>query len=238
MKQGLILAGLMISLSCLGQDVVIPRDYEAQQNLQELVSSDVYNVVRTFDTRYEGVKGSPNIFESWNPGEVYMNNRGRIAIEQLNYNSFQNEIVYQDPETYQHMTLDKYLVDFFRIFKADDTLLFVSVTFPGETTPVFAQVLYNKGSQVYKVHRKEYLQANYGGGYSADRRYDEFVDKYDLFFRKQSEDVLYKVKRPVRRIKNAFDRHSAEIASFIKSNDLKFKTEEDVVRLMNYYDSL
>jgi len=238
MRQGFILAGLMISLSCLGQNnVVIPQDYDAWQNLRELSSADVYNVVRTFDTRYEGVKGSPNVFENWNPGEVYMKNRGRIGIEQMNYNSFQNEIVYQDPETYQHMTLDKYLVDFFRIFK-EDTLLFVSVTFPGETEPIFAQVLYNKESQVYKVHRKEYLQANYGGGYSADRRYDEFVSKYDLFFRKQNEDVLYKANRPARRIRKAFDTHSSEIASFIKSNDLKFKTEEDLVRLMNYYDSL
>jgi hypothetical protein len=237
MKQSLILTGLMLSLACTGQDVVIPEGYEAHMNLRELGSMDGLGYVKTFDTRYEGVKGSPNVFENWHTGEVYMRNKGRIAIERMNYNCFQNEIVYMDPDSYQPMILDKYLVDFFRIFN-EDTLMFVSVTFPGETEPVFAQVLYNTNSQVYKVYKKEYLQANYGGGYSADRRYDEFVTKYDLYFRKHNEDVLYKLRRPVRRIKTAFERHSGEISSFIKSNSLKFRNEEDLVRLMAYYDSL
>ena len=237
MRNRLTLTGLMISLSCLGQNVVIPQDYEAEQNLRELGTGYGSGVVRTFDTRYEGVKGSPNVFEFWNPGEVYMRNKGRIAIEQMNYNCFQNEIVYQDPKSYQEMILNKYLVDFFRIF-SKDTLLFVSVTFPEEPEPVFAQVLYNKNSQVYKVYKKEFLQANYQGGYSADRRYDEFVDKFDLYFRKHNEDVLYKLKKSVRSINKAFDKHSGEISSYINSHNLKFRNEEDLVQLMIYYDSL
>jgi len=237
MKNVLIMAGLFIYLACAGQQVVAPEGYEALMNLRELGSMDGLGNVKTFDTRYEGVKGSPNVFESWHPGEVYMKNRGRIGIEQMNYNSFQNEIVYMDPDTYKHMTLDKYLVDFFRIFN-EDTLLFVPVIFPEETEPVFAQVIYNKKSQVYKVYRKEYLQANYGGGYSADRRYDEFVDKHDLYFRKHDENVLYKLRRPARRVKKAFGEDSGKISSFIKSNDLKFKDEKDLLRLMVYYDSL
>jgi hypothetical protein len=237
MKHRMTFMGLMISLSCLGQNVVIPQDYEAQENLRELGTGNGLGVVRTFDTRYEGVKGSPNVFEYWNPGEVHMRNKGRIAIAQMNYNCFQNEIVYLDPKSFEQMILNKYLVDFFRIF-SEDTVLFVSVTFPGEPEPVFAQVLYNRNSQVYKVYKKEFLQANYEGGYSADRRYDEFVDKYDLYFRKHNEDMLYKLRKSVRSINKAFDKHSAEISSFINSHNLKFRSEDELVELMNYYDSL
>jgi len=226
-----------ISLTVYSQNVTIPADYEAKQNLRELGSRDGLGNVKTFDSRYEGVKGSPFIFEAWRNGEVFLSDKKRVFFNDMNYNSFQNEIVYLEVGSNRAMVMNKYLVDFFRLY-GEDTLTFVPLQLPGESDRIFAQVLYNRNSLVYKIYKKEFLNANYEGGYSAERRHDEFVDKYDLFFRKHGEDVLYKVKRSKKYMISAFPDHSREISKFINSNKLKFKDEADVMALMKYYDEL
>jgi len=226
-----------ISLTVYSQNVTIPSDYEAKQNLRELGSKDGLGNVKTFDSRYEGVKGSPFIFEEWHSGEVFLSDKKRVFFNDMNYNSFQNEIVYLEVSSNRAMVINKYLVDFFCLY-GEDTLTFVPLQLPGESDRIFAQVLYNRNSLVYKIHKKEFLNANYEGGYSAERRHDEFVDKYDLFFRKHGEDVLYKVKRSKKYMISAFGEDSREISKFINTNKLKFKDERDIVTLMEYYDGL
>ncbi|MFO7670568.1 MAG: hypothetical protein R6W31_12990, partial [Bacteroidales bacterium] len=93
-------------------------------------------------------------------------------------------------------------------------------------------------SKVYKVHQKEFLKANYEGGYSADRKYDEFVDKYDILFMKQGENTLYKAKGSKKYMISLFPEKENEISSFIREAKLDMKQDESIVKLMVFFDSL
>jgi hypothetical protein len=238
MKISIISLALLIPLVCKGQSVSVPQNYEAKENLRELGSLDGTGSVRTFDTRYEGVKGTPYVLEEFQPGEVYLKTKEKVAIKALNYNCVDNEIAYLDPTSKVTRILNKYQVDLFTIQGADRVMTFVPVKLEKDGETIFAEVLYNKASFVYKVYYKDWLEANYEGGYSADRRYDQFVDKYDLYFLKKGDNTLYEVKKTKKSLKEAFPENLSEITSFFKSNKLNLKEEEDLVKLMEYYDSL
>ena len=53
--------------------------YEAKENLRELGSTDGTGTVKTFDNRYEGVKGTPYAFGEWYPGEIFLGSKQKVA---------------------------------------------------------------------------------------------------------------------------------------------------------------
>lgn len=220
------------------QNVSVPQDYAAKENLRELGSMDGTGTVKTFDTRYEGVKGTQYVFKEFLQGDVFLKSKEKVTIKRLNYNCFENEITYKDPATDVIRILNKFQVDLFTIYDGADVLTFVPLKLEEDGETIFAEVLYNKASIVYKVYEKEWVKANYEGGYSADRAYDEFVDKYDLYFLKKGDNMLYKAKKSKKQVKEAFPDQASEITSYIKSNKLDLKEDESLVKLMKYYDSL
>ena len=228
----------LLPVWCAAQNVSVPENYEAKENLRELGSMDGTGNVRTFDNRYEGVKGTPYAFEEFHPGEVYLKTKNKVSVNDLNYNCVENEIVYLDPATEVPRIINRFQVDLFTIHEGGQDHTFVPVKLDGEEETIFAEVLYNKASAVYKVYYKDWLQANYEGGYSADRRYDQFVDKNDLYFMKAGENMLYKAKKSKKLIGEAFPEHEKEISAFVKQNKLDLKEGEALVRLMKYYDTL
>jgi hypothetical protein len=194
MKTLLISFGLLITTSTFAQQVTSPEGYEAKENLRELGSTDGTGTVQTFDNRYEGVKGSPYVFEQFRQGEVYFKSKKKVKVNELNYNCMENELVYKDPATKVIRMMNKFQVDLFTFSDGTENLTFVPLNLYEDKEAIFAQMLYNKASLVYKVYAKDWLKANYEGGYSADRKYDEFVDKYSLYFMKDGEHTLYKAK--------------------------------------------
>ncbi len=238
MKTLIIAFGLLIALSSAAQNVTAPQGYEAKENLRELGSTDGTGTVQTFDNRYEGVKGTPYVFEQFRQGEVFLKSKKKVVIKDLNYNCMENEIVYLDPATKVTRLMNRFKVDLFMLHDGTEMITFVPLKLEEDAETIFAQVLYNKGSMVYKVYEKEWVKANYEGGYSADRKYDEFVDKYSLYFMKKGENVLYKAKKAKKQMLAAFPGLENQISSFIKSNRLDLKNEESLVKLLEFYDSL
>ena len=238
MKAYILIFLTLISFHCIAQTTPDPTTYEAKENLRELGSVYSTGTVRTFDNRYEGVKGTPYVFEEFRQGEVFLKNKNKVVIEDLNYNCFENEITYMDPATDVVRLFNKFQVDLFTIQDGDKVLTFVPLKLEEDAETIFVEVLYNKGSIAYKAYKKEWVKANYEGGYSADRKYDEFVDKYDLYFMKKGDNVLYQARRSKKQVLAAFPDQKSDISSFIKSSKLDLKEDESLVKLLKYYDSL
>lgn len=238
MKTAITCLGLVLSAATMAQNVSQPEDYEAKENLRELGSTDGTGSVRTFDNRYEGVKGSPYALKEWDAGEIFLSSKQKVAVEKLNYNCFENEIAIKDPETGEIKVINRYKVDLFQIKQAEQTISFVPLRLKADEEKVFVQVLYDQDSKVYKVFKKEFLKANYEGGYSADRKYDEFVDKADILIMKAGENTIYRVKSSKKQVISLFPEKEKEISSYIKGNKPDLKDPQALVDLMIYYDSL
>ena len=55
---------------------------------------------------------------------------------------------------------------------------------------------------------------------------------------KHDENILYKVKNSKKYILEAFDDQSDQVSKFIKANKLNFKEAENVIELLQFYDTL
>lgn len=238
MKAYILILLTLINFTCLAQTIPDPTGYEAKENLRELGSQSGTGNVMTFDNRYEGTKGTPYVNEVWYSGEIYMKSKNRAAVEEMNYNCYDNEVAYLDPATKSVRLINRYNVDFFYFLNATDTMLFVPIEPENDGEFLFAQVLYKGGSMVYKRYEKEFVKANYEGGYSADRKYDEFADKSSLYFRKHDDQLYYKAKKSKKQILEAFPDAENEISAYMKAEKLDMKNEADLVKLLKYYDSL
>ena len=238
MKPYILILLALLTTNCIAQTVPDPTSYKAKVNLSELGSVSGRGSVQTFDNRYEGTKGTPYVFKTWLPGEVFLKSKKKVLVKELNYNCFDNELVFLDPATKVIRLINRYTVDLFYILNSSDTLLFAPIEPENDGEFLFAQVLYKGGSVVYKLYQKEFVRANYEGGYSADRKYDEFANKSDLYFSKQDDPIFYKVKKSKKQILTVFPDAEDEISSYIKAEKLDLKLEEDVVKLLKYYDTL
>lgn len=228
----------LISATGYAQNLPDPTAPEAKENIRELGSLSGTGSVRTFDNRYEGTKGTPYVFEEWVAGEVLMKDEKRILIEKMNYNCYDNEVAYLDPSSGAVMLINKYTIDRFLLHQGGDTLRFVPVQLDDDRVPLFAQVLYEGKNALYKVYGKEFVRANYEGGYSADRKYDEFADKSSLLISTEAVPALTKIRKSRKQVLEAFPGAEKELAAFIKSEKLDLRREEDLVRLLRYYDNL
>jgi len=238
MKPYILILFTLVTSICTAQTIPDPTLYEAKVNLQELGSASSTGNVQTFDNRYEGTKGTPYVNETWYPGEIFLKSKSKVLVKEMNYNCYDNELVYLDPATKVIRLINRFTVDLFYILNGSDTLLFAPIEPENDGEFLFAQVLYNGGSMVYKRYQKEFIRANYEGGYSADRKYDEFADKSDLYISRQNDEKFYKVKKSKKQILVAFPGTEDEISSYIKAQKLDLKDEEDVIKLLKYYDSL
>ena len=240
MTMKILISGLALIITITGsaQNISYPEGYEAQENLKALSDIEHSESIRTFDNRYEGVKGTPYVLDKFHPGEVYLKSKNRVTVQDMNYDCIENEIVYIDPATKVIRLMNRYQVDFFIIRNGDRIMTFVPLVLEEDAETIFAEMLYNLGSRVYKVYGKDWIKANYEGGYSPDRRYDEFRDTYDFYFMKKGEYILHKARKSKKQLIAAFPDHEKEISSFIKSHKLNLKEDESLVSLLKYYDSL
>jgi hypothetical protein len=238
MKPYILILLTLINFTCIAQTTPDPTGYEAKENLRELGSQSGTGNVQTFDNRYEGTKGTPYVSETWYPGEIFLKSKNRFVVKEMNYNCYDNELAFLDPATKAIRLINKFTVDFFYFLNGSDTLLFAPIEPENDGEFLFAQVLYKGGSMVYKRYQKEFVRANYEGGYSADRKYDEFADKSSLYFSKHNDQLFYKVKKSKKQILEAFPDAENEISAYLKAEKLDLKREEDVVKLLKYYDSL
>jgi hypothetical protein len=219
--------------------MVFSQGLEGYSNIDQMV--DVFSP--NFHIRSErasgaayGTKGSPNVFEEFMPGVIYFAEKVKSGTDQMNYNCYTNEIlISQGSETF---LVNSRMVDYLE-FKLDDntTQLFRQVFLVDQKESQFLQMLYSGKSILYKRHYREFQKADYSGAYSADRRYDEYINRYDYYISLDGTDlqILKPKKKHVLRI---MESQYENIENYMKKGEINLKSDVDLARLVKYYDSL
>lgn len=199
--------------------------------------------VRTYDLRYEGMQGTPYFIDEWLSGKlVFTNGDAGKKSHLLKYNTQTKELLMKRPQGDSIIVFPNQIT----AFTINDASKNVSYPFvkvenlkaDGGTVPVcFLMVLYKNKSSLLKYVSKNVLKANYQGGYSADRRYDSYVDNSQYFIRK-SDNSLVKVKVKKSSVLDALEDKKTEIEAYIKKENLSFKNDIDIAKVLVYYDSL
>jgi len=197
------------------------------------------NVARTWDDRYEGVKGTPYFKNVWQNAQI-TSMEGKVYNNvPLKYDVYSNLLVIKNSKGDSISTETANVKEFTWIGTG---LTFVREPLLDNTTDIknfgrFYQLLFRgEKTTLLKNHRKEILKADYQGGYNANRRYDELIDETDYYLKKGSQ--IEKIKLNEKNILKSTADKEKELRDFIKKQKLNLKNETDVVKLLQHYETL
>lgn len=220
----------------------VPNGLDAERNLAELGNSSNATMVRTYDNRYEGVKGSPYLNEEWSKATITKNNTIYRNID-VKYNVYENTIWYRTSDGKEFI---------FEPSKIDSFTLTDSKTkqeLPFKKFPVlasqdaklgnkFVAVVYD-GTQVQLVlaPEKNFIKASYTGAYSTGNKYDELVDAHTYYFIGPNKKVE-KVKLNKKNLLKALPSQQDKVQKHAASMNLDLNTPDGWAKALAYYESL
>ena len=165
---------------------IYQKGLSSEQNLNAIRDLAPYsNGGVGFDTRYEGIKGSPRLLDTLLPS--FLNVKGQDYYLQLrtDIDLVQNTLLFIHPKTGKLLALPSNMVN--ELVIENDGKKMVFRTTGGKSfekdikEQKFFHVLKDGPFPFIKMPVKVFTEANYKGAYAPDRRYDEYETKYRYY---------------------------------------------------------
>lgn len=210
---------------------------DAQENIFKIGGAEAtIGVVRKFDNRYEGVKGSPFYFDSWTRGNIKIVNGQHMENLQLKYNVYEDELIVNKPKV-GAIYLQKEMIQSFSLIdtKTNMEVTFVKYMNPKkETKSKYYRLIFEGSLVLIEDIKIVFEKADFQGGYSQDKRFDEFK-KYPIFYYyNDSDGYPKKLKTSPSGVSKIFLNHSSEIKKYIAGQNLNCKNENDLKKIFKY----
>lgn len=237
-KTTLLLLLFTILLTGLSAQVDNKNMIDQEVNLRQIATLGPGSAgARGFDNRYEGVRGTPLLFEDWKEARIQVQG-GKAEGERVkvNINQFDNLVLFKFPAgeagsvpVSKIRMLHVETTEGLRTFEAFPTMM---VEGGDDDTERLYEVLYRTPFTLLKDHEKLFMKADYKGAYSSDRRFDEFVDQQRYYLRQPNGafEKLNKLKRKA--ILKALPDYKNKIDKITKEEKLDLDKEKDLIRLL------
>jgi len=159
--------------------VIYQKGLSADENLKAIANLGPYSQGGIgFDTRYEGIKGSPRMLDTLLPSFLRLDGQDYYIEILADIDLVKNAVIYIHPKTKLLFSVPVDFISELIIKNNGKEILFRTTKgkpFEKEMKEQkFYQVLKEGKYQFIKIPQKIFVQANYKGAYSADRRYDEY----------------------------------------------------------------
>jgi hypothetical protein len=160
-----------------------------------------------FDSRYEGVVGSPRLFDTLLPSFLKVKNQDYYIQVESDLDLVGNTLLFLHPKTKKLLSIPSNIVSEVIIEEGNKSMLFRTTEgkiFEKEIKgPRFYQLLKKSPYQFIKITEKDFVEADYKGLYTADRRYDEFKTQFRYYIQKQ-DSVYYQFKLSKKSLQKLF----------------------------------
>jgi len=229
---------LLISFTVDAQEIL---GNDAQENLFKLGGIDATSgIVRKFDNRYEGVKGSPFWFDSWSTGSLIFENGKHVDNVQLKYNVFEDELIIHKSNEGQFY-LPKESVRSFTLQHQGSTenINFVKYIHPKKDSAFqYYRLIVSGTINLIEYIKVVFEKADFEGGYSNDKRYDEFK-KYPGFYYFSEPGVKpQKLKSNPNAISKIFPGKNDQVKKYVIKSGLDCTNEKDLIQIFDYYSEI
>lgn len=238
MKRSLLIFIHSLVLCLVAQAQTRPTGPEAEQNLNTLGANNASTVVRSFDNRYQGMRGSPYLFNHWIPADItYANNKTQTDVP-VKYDVYANQLVMRRPQGDSVVIVS--LVSGFLLKDVNSGKNRVFSRFKDTPTndpslkEEFLEVLYEGKTALLVRYDKTLLKASYQGAYNANRPYDELQDEKSYYLRKPDQ-TLVKTKLNKKQLLEHLGA-TAELKKWVDTEKLDLKKEADAVRLLKEWE--
>ena len=188
-----------------------------------------------FDTRYEGVKGSPRLFEKLVPGFVKINSREEYFKLEINLDVFQNRLLFSHPKTGKLLSLPSSSVNEIIINTDSIEGLYrttANLKFEKDFKDVkFCQILYDGPYKLIKIPFKVFNEADYKKAYSVDRRYDEFETSINYYIM-TSDNIFHSFRLSTKSLTKLFPDKKSLIEKIASGSPDK-NDEEKIILILS-----
>jgi hypothetical protein len=158
----------------------------AEQNLNAIGNLARYSTGGIgFDTRYEGIKGSPRLFDTLLPS--FLNIKGQDFYLELktNLDLINNSLIFIHPKSGDVYSISSQIIREVKINKDGKEMVFRTAKgnkyLKDFKEHRFFQILKDGQYQFIKMPIKKLIEADYKAVYGADRRYDEYTTYYKYY---------------------------------------------------------
>jgi hypothetical protein len=214
-----------------------PTGFDAQNNVNAIGggAGSATAAVRTFDGRYEGVKNSPYLLDEWYRADLFLADNRKYENIQLKLNTHRDEVVIRRSGSGDSVIIDKGTISHFVIKPTEDRVIYFRKLQPkGTSKTEFYQVLAEGTYFLLVKHGKELLKADFKGGYSSGRTYDEYVPFRDYFVTLPTDSTqVIKMKANEKSVLKTLG-DDGKWAAYLKQNNLNLKLEADLIRFFDY----
>ena len=212
-----------------------------EENLRNISSSAGFIMTTNMDGLYEGVRGTPYMFNEWKPGNIYLNDNTYINDVNIKYNIYTDDLLYLHSKSGDSLIIDRSLINSFEITddNSGNLLLFKDISLRPDKNvkSTFVKVLYYDKSKFIIKYTKTFIKADYKGAYSAGRKYDEYIDDYQYYIIKDSNNPV-KIKLNKKSVVKILSDRKNKIESYINEHRLNLNDEDGIAELLEYYDSI
>jgi hypothetical protein len=240
MNKDLTILILIVTVSALSAQVPSPyqKGYNAEANLRALASIKPYSDgAMGFDNRYQGVKGSPMLFDTLLPSAVKVRQIEYYILVDADLNIAGNSMVFMHPVTKQLLMLPASDIEELTIrYEGQDLLFRTTENLPFDKDPAevrFCQVLLVEPVAFIKLPLKIFTEADYQKAYSPDRRYDEFETRF-RYYVMGSDDLFHQVQLNSRSLLNILPEKKAIINESFRNRTEK-NDELHVISLLKKF---
>ncbi|GAB2952150.1 hypothetical protein GCM10027048_16500 [Hymenobacter coalescens] len=240
---GLLFFGGLLTTAAQAQQGSTPAAASASQaaanyNKANILTTE-FQAYNTFDHRYEGLVGTPYLQKGWTMAQVTMADKRELNSIPARYDVYRQLLVVQPyANRKDSVWLDAARMSRFKLLPAlPGQAERVFEPFTESSDPklrtAFVEVLYRSpaGYALLKLPRKLMVKASYQGGYAADRRFDELVDRTEYYLRRPDGSVA-EVKLNRKSLATA-----APTLGALGQSKRDVKTEQDAVELLQAAES-
>ena len=193
-------------------------------------------LVRPFNNAYEGVRGTPLLFEKWTKGTVILLNGDSLKGQDMNYDVFEDQLILLSKKENQIMIPIQGVIRSFILYDSLDKAYVFYNTLPDEETPEsgkkgFYEVVYDDGYKLFAKHRKNFIKADYEGAYNTAKHYDEFKTDSKRYFLVNPDISFLELKGNKKSILKSLN-DDGTLAKIINEKELNLKRESDLITLI------
>lgn len=211
------------------------RDVDGRLNMGTYTTS-------SFDSRYEGIKGSPFFISEWISGQMAFVD-GKVFNEvPLKYNAYTKELMMKRPSG-DSLIIFPYQVQSFTINDPVTKANFTFKRYPKAQTPkydmrdVYLLVLYEGKTSLLKLVKKNLKKADYKDPYSNNIRYDTYEDANEYYLLK-TDGSLSKIKKSKKSVLEALSDKEVAMKALLEQEKIELKSERELVRVVAKYDAI
>ncbi len=197
-------------------------------------ANDLNAVVRSYDNRYEGLRGDPLAFEVNGSGVVYTTGGNKKKFQVMNYEAYSHEVTTWNNGKMEY--LPKGMIESFWMLNngTEDTLFFKKFTSKEDNQVFFGQVLYEGQVTYIKKYEKYIQKADYQGTYSPGKNYDEFKDRVKFFAVDQRGNMtMFKPNK--KGLESLFPGKQSELKTYLKKNKPDLKSNKELIEVISAF---